>query len=206
MKGIHKPACSTANDAAPQAWIMNRYGFVCLFAAFFNGNRRLRCRRRDDVGRCGGRGTLIHNGNCNPSLAISPLSVSLIKFCFESFSVTEVRCTPLFSARFLTALITAVLMAPIASTADAKQRPALAPSANSLAQNIFSGVSHSHPKVRLDNGRQSCQLSCGCIKSFFSKEVLPSGLGRWNRSRPLLLNLPNEITRTQLRSSRLRRG
>jgi hypothetical protein len=41
MKGIHKPAGSAANDAAPKAWIMNRYGFVCLFAAFFGDNRRM---------------------------------------------------------------------------------------------------------------------------------------------------------------------
>jgi len=121
MKGIHKPACSAANDAAPQAWIMNRYGFVWLFADFFGGNRRLRCRRRDAASRWGGSGTLIHNGNYSPPQAISLLSVSLIKFCFESFSVTEIRCTPLFPARYLTALIAAVLMAPIASAANAKQ-------------------------------------------------------------------------------------
>ena len=166
---------------------MNLYGFVWLFASFFSGNRRLRCRRRDDVGRWGGSGTLIHNGNCSPPQAISLLSVSLIKFCFESFSVTVVRCTPLFPARFLTAWIAAVLMAPIASTADAKYGSAFMPSANSLAQNIFSGVSHPHLKGRLDNGRCSCQLSYGCIKILLRKRGAAIGPRSVARSRPLVL-------------------
>jgi hypothetical protein len=159
---------------------MNHYGFMCLFAAFFSGNRRMQCRRRDDVGRWGGSGTLIHNGNCSPSQAISLLSVSLIKSCFESFSITEVCCALLFPAGFLTTLIAAVLMAPIASAANAKQRHAFVPSANSLAQNIFNDASHLHPKGRLDSSRRSCQLSNGCINIPHTHEVLPLGLGRWN--------------------------
>jgi hypothetical protein len=72
------------------------------------------------------------------------------------------------------------LMAPIASTANAKQRSALAPSANSLTQNIFGSLSHLHLKGRLDSSRQSCQLSNGCINIPHTHEVLPLGLGRWN--------------------------
>jgi hypothetical protein len=58
-------------------------------------------------------------------------------------------------------MVAAVLLAPIAAAADPKYRPATTPSAKPLTQNIFSGVSHPHPKVRLDNGCFSCQLIVG---------------------------------------------
>jgi hypothetical protein len=164
MKRIHEPAGTAANDAVRQARIMNRHGFVCLFAAFFSGNRPMGCRRGDDVCIAGGSGTLIHNGICCPSLAIGSLTVPLIKPSFESFAMAKVCSSPLFPAGLLTASIAAVLMAPITMAANAKECAALVPSANPLSQNIFSSVSHSHLKARLDNGRQTCQLSYGCTK------------------------------------------
>ena len=164
MKRIHEPARTAANDAVRQARIMNRQDFIFLFVAFFGGNRRMGCRPRDDVCGGGGSGTLIHNGICCPSLAIGSLTVPLIKLCFESFSITKVCRAPLFPAGLLTASVAAILMASITMAANAKECAALVPSANPLSQNIFCSVSHPHLKARLDNGRQSCQLSYGCIK------------------------------------------
>ena len=177
MKGIHKSACPAANDAVRHTGIMNRYGFACLFAAFFSDNRRI-CRRKDAASRRRLRGTLIHNGKCSESLAIGFLTVPLIKSPFESFPVTKVCSAPLFPTSFLATLIAAVLMTPITTAANPKYRSAVVPSANPLTQNIFGGVSHLHLKARLDNGHRSCQLSDGCINKPPTHEVLPLGPGR----------------------------
>ncbi len=77
--------------------------------------------------------------------------------------MAKVGSATLLPARFLAASITAVLMPAITTAADPKYRATLPPSANSLTQNIFSAVSHPHPKARLDNGRQSCQLNDGYL-------------------------------------------
>jgi hypothetical protein len=175
MKRIHKPACPAANDAVRHTGIMNRYGFVCLFAAFFSNNRRTICRPKDTAGRRGIRGTLIHNENRSQSLAIGFLSVLLVKSSFESLSVTKVCRAPLFPARLAAAMVTAILLTPIAAATDPKYRPALEPTANPLTQNIFSGVSHSHQKARLDNGCRSCQLNERLNRHPLTREDLPNG-------------------------------
>lgn len=180
MKRIYKPACPAANNAVRHAGIMNRYGSVYLFVAFFSGNRRMICRRKDPASRRVVGGTLIHNGNRSPSLSIGFLAVPLVKPPFESLSVTKVCSAPLFPASFLAAAIAAVLMPPVTAAANPKYRSALMPSANPLTQNIFSSVSHLHLKARLDNGRRSCQLSDGCINKPPMHEVLPLGPDRWH--------------------------
>lgn len=118
--------------------------------------------RRDDVasGRCLG-GTLIHNGNCGQPLSIGFLAVPLVKPSFRRLAVTKVCSATLFPARFAAAMIAAITLTPIAAAADPKYRPTPEPPAKPLTQNIFSGVSHPHPKARLDNSRRSCQLSDG---------------------------------------------
>jgi hypothetical protein len=64
---------------------------------------------------------------------------------------------------FAAAMVTTITVTSIAGTTDPKYRPTIMPSANSLTENIFSGVSHPHLKARLDNGRRSCQLNDGYL-------------------------------------------
>ena len=163
MKRVHKPAWPTADDAIRHSGIMNHSGCMCLFAAIFGGNRREK-HRRDDIasGRFMG-GTLIHNGNCRQPLSIGFLAVPLIKPSFRSLPVTKVCSSTLLPARFVAAMVAAILLAAIAATADPKYRTAPLPPAKPLTENIFSRVSHSHPKARLDNGCRSWQLSFGCV-------------------------------------------
>jgi hypothetical protein len=49
----------------------------------------------------------------------------------------------------------------IAAAADPEDGVAFLPTAKPLPENIFSSVSHSHLKARLDNGCRSCQLNDG---------------------------------------------
>jgi hypothetical protein len=57
------------------------------------------------------------------------------------------------------------LLATIAAAADPKYGVTSSPAAKPLAENIFSNVSHSHLKARLDNGCRSCQLIGGCLEN-----------------------------------------
>ncbi|HEY5503789.1 MAG TPA: hypothetical protein VIK28_01425 [Sedimentisphaerales bacterium] len=66
-------------------------------------------------------GTLIHNGNFCQALSIGFLPVSLIESSFSSFSVTQVRSSPLFSTRFAATMVAAVTLPPIAMEADPEQ-------------------------------------------------------------------------------------
>ena len=163
MKRIHKPACPAADDAVRHSGIMNHSGFVCLFAAISGSNRREKCRHGDiDSGRLNG-GTLIHNGNCCQPLPIGLLAVPLVKPPFRSSSMTEVCSSALLSPCFAAARVAAVSMAAITGTADPEYRAALWPPAKPLTEGIFSRVSHSHPKARLDNGCRKWQLNAGCV-------------------------------------------
>jgi hypothetical protein len=77
--------------------------------------------------------------------------------------MTTVCSSTLLPDCFVAALVTTITMTPITGTTDPKYRPTIMPSANSLTQNIFGGLSHPHPKARLDNGRRSCQLNDGYL-------------------------------------------
>jgi hypothetical protein len=57
------------------------------------------------------------------------------------------------------------LMPAIASTADPEYRAALPPPAKPLTEGIFSRVSHSRPRARLDNGCRKWQPNAGCLES-----------------------------------------
>ena len=149
MKRIHKPARPAADDAARHSGFMKSLGFVRLSAAI-EGSYREKCRRDDAARGENARGTLIHNGNCSQPLAIRSLAVSLIKSSFGRVSMTTVGCSTLLSTSFAAAIVAAVLLTMVAPAADPEKGIAFAPTANPLAQNIFSGLSHLHPKARLD--------------------------------------------------------
>jgi len=163
MKRIHKSACPTADDAVRNSGIMNHSGFLCLFAAIFGANRREKHRREDIASRRFVGGTLIHNGNCCQPSPIGPLAIPLIKSPFWSLPMTKVRSSTLLPARFAAAMVAAILLAAIAATADPKYRATPLRPAKPLTENIFSRVSHSRPKARLDNGCRSWQLNAGCV-------------------------------------------
>jgi hypothetical protein len=140
-------------------------------------------------------GTLIHNGKrCAPS-AIRSLSVALIQSSFQSFSVAEVCGPTLLAAGFGAAMLTAILLAMIAVTADPEYGVTFLPAAKPLTENIFSSVSHSHLRVRLDNGCRSCQLNDGCLENLSTERKLPMDPGRGHDRGLRLLNLPQETTR-----------
>jgi len=163
MKRIHKPSRPTADDAIRHSGIMNHSGFVCLFAATPGSNRWQKCRHGDLYsGRLDG-GTLIHNGNCCQPLPVGLLTVPLVKPPFRSTPMTEVRSSALLSPCFAAARFAAILLAAITGTADPEYRAALWPPAKPLTENIFSRVSHSHPRARLDNGCRKWQLNDGCV-------------------------------------------
>jgi hypothetical protein len=163
MKRIHKPAYPAANAAVRHSGIMNHFGFVCLFAAIFGNNRREKNRRGDFVSRRLLGGTLIHNGKCSQPLPIGLLAVPLIKLPFRSSPMTEVRSSALLSPCFVAAGVAAILMAAITGTANPEYRTALWPPAKPLTEGIYSRVSHSHPKARLDKGCRKWQLNAGCV-------------------------------------------
>jgi len=142
---------------------MNHSGFVCLFAAISGSNRREKNRRGDFVSRRLLGGTLIHNGKCSQPLPIGPLAVPLIKPSFKSSPMTEVRSSTLLPACFTAARVAAILLAAITPTADPEYRAAPLPPAKPLTEGIFSRLSHSHPKARLDNGCRKWQLNAGCV-------------------------------------------
>ena len=152
MKRIHEKASTAADDAAGDPAIVNHSGFLSQFAAFKCGNRRIRHRRDDSAAGISAAGTLIHNGTFRQASTIGSLSVPLIQSCFQGFSVTEVGRTELFTTGFLSATITAVTLTAVATAADPEYGPAFAPPAKPLSENIFEGLSHSHPKARLDIG------------------------------------------------------
>ena len=152
--------------------------------------------RRDDLarGRTSG-GTLIHNGTFYQSQAICSLAVPLIQSCFQGFSVTEVGCAELFPAGFLSATVAAVTMTAVAAAADPEYGPAFAPTTNPLSENIFAGLSHSHPKARLDIGCGSWQPICSVITLALSRDTaLGSGRGH---GRGLLLSRPSRYETTR---------
>jgi hypothetical protein len=85
-------------------------------------------------------------------------------------------------------------MALIAMAANPENCSALVPSANPLTQNIFfSGVSHPHPKARLDNGRQP---NDGDLENLSTRESANGPRSR-TRSGSLLLNLRQKTIRSQ---------
>jgi hypothetical protein len=75
-------------------------------------------------------------------------------------------------------MVTAILLATIATAADPKYGATTAPSAKPLTKNLFRSVSHSHPKARLDNSCRSCQPKDGCVDNLSLREVLPMDPGR----------------------------
>jgi hypothetical protein len=149
-----------------------------LGATGYGKNRWAKSRRDDAASIQGFQGTLIHNGKCGPTPAICSLPVALIQSSFPSLSMAEVCSSTLLSAGFGAATLTAILLAVIAAAADPEDRVTLLPAANSLTENIFSGMSHLHPKARLDNGRRSCQLMDGYLENLSTERKLPMGLGR----------------------------
>jgi len=121
-----------------------------LFDAIGGEHRQAKYRRDDAASIPIVPGTLIHNGKCGATLAIGSLSVALIQPSFHSFSMTEVGCSTLLSTGFGAAVFAAILLAMIATATDPENGVTLLPAAKPLAQNIFSVVSHSHLKARLD--------------------------------------------------------
>jgi hypothetical protein len=92
--------------------------------------------------------------------------------------VAEVCSAALCSAGFDAAMLAAILLAMVAAAAYPEDSVTLLPAANPLTENIFSGMSHLHPKARLDNGRRSCQLMDGYLENLSTERKLPMGLGR----------------------------
>jgi hypothetical protein len=131
---------------------MNHFGFVSLFAAIFGDDRWVKRRRGDIASGWLEGGTLIHNGICRQPCPIGLLSIPLIQSPFRSLPMTKVCSSTLLPARFAAAMVAAVLLTAIAGTANPKYRAAPVCPAKPLTENIFSRVSHSHPKARLDNG------------------------------------------------------
>jgi hypothetical protein len=86
--------------------------------------------------------------------------------------VAEVCRSSLGTTSFVAAAIAAITLSPIAAAAYPENGAAFTPAAKPLTQNIIYGVSHSHPKARLDNGRRSCQLNDGGWTPL-TREVLP---------------------------------
>lgn len=163
MKRIHKPACLAADDAVRRSGIMNHSGFLGLFAAIFGDSRWVKRRREDFVrGRHDG-GTLIHNGNCRQSSSIGLLTVPLVESPFRSSPMTQIRSSTLLPPCFATAMVAAILLAPVTPAADPEYGAAPLCPAKPLPESIFSRVSHSHPKARLDNGCRSWQLNGGSV-------------------------------------------
>jgi len=140
-------------------------------------------------------GTLIHNGKCGSTPAISSLPVALIKSSFQGFSMAEVCSSTLLSAGFGTATLAAILLAVIAAAADPENRVTFVPTAKPLAENIFSVASHSHSKARLDK-RHPNMSAYGMLLM----EPLNQRFYQWTPVADydrglLLLNLPQEATR-----------
>ena len=163
MKRIHKPACPAAADAVRNTGIMNQSGFLCLFAAIFGDGRCVKRRRGDFVrGRLDG-GTLIHNGNCRQPSSICSLAVPLVESPFRSAPMTEICSSTLLPPRFAPATLVAILLAAVTPAANPEYGAAPMCPANPLPENVFSRLSHSHPKARLDNGCRSWQLIGGCV-------------------------------------------
>jgi hypothetical protein len=87
------------------------------------------------------------------------------------------------------------LLAVIATAADPKYGVTSSPAAKPLAESIFSIVSHSHRKARLDNRHRPCQLMHGYLENLSTR-----GCCQWTPVADhdrglLLLNLPQETTR-----------
>jgi len=163
MKRIHKPACPAAEDAVRHSGIMNHSGFLGLFAAIFGDGRSVKRRREDFVrGRLDG-GTLIHNGNCRQPSSIGLLTVPLVEPPFRSAPMTEICSPTLLPPRFAPATVVAILLAAVTPAADPEYGAAPLCPANPLPENVFSRLSHSHPKARLDNGCRSWQLNGGSV-------------------------------------------
>ena len=126
---------------------------------------------------------MIHNGTFCQAETIGPLAIPLIQSCFQGLSVTEVRCTALFPTRFLPTTVTAVPMSAVAAAVDPEDRSTFAPSTNSLSENIFAELSHSHPKARLDIGCSSWQLRNYNTVNLSLRDVV-NGLRSLIRSEP----------------------
>jgi hypothetical protein len=135
------------------------------------------------------RGTLIHNGVFCQASTICSLAIPLIQSCFQGLSVTEVRCTALFPARFLPTTVTAITMTAVTAAVDPEDRSTFAPSTNSLSENIFAGLSHSHPKARLDIDCSSWQLRNYNLVNLSLRDVV-NGLRSLTRSEPPSPALP----------------
>jgi hypothetical protein len=157
---------------------MNHSARVSWFAAVFSGERQIKCRHGDLASRTFLEGTLIHNGGCSQPAPISPLTIPLVQPPFWSLAMTTVRRSTLLPARFVAATVAAILMAPVTAAADPEYRAALRPPAKPLTEKIFSCVSHSRPKARLDNSSRSWQLNGGCVDNLSQREVLPMDPGR----------------------------
>ena len=142
---------------------MNHSGFECWFAAIFGGDWRENHRHEDFASGKPDRGTLIHNGNCCPPSPIGPLTVPLVKPPFRSAPMTEVCGSTLLSPSFAPAMLGAISLAAVTPAANPEYGAAPLGPAKPLTENIFSRVSHSHPKARLDNGCRSWQLNAGCV-------------------------------------------
>jgi len=121
-----------------------------LFAAIAGENQQRKYRRDDVASVQIFGGTLIHNGKCCTPPPIGSLPVPLIESSFRSFSVAEICGSSLLAARFGAAMIATILLATIATAAEPEYGVTSSPAANPLAENNFSGVSHPHPKARLD--------------------------------------------------------
>jgi hypothetical protein len=188
MKRIHESANPATDATTRRSGIMNRSADECLPADIY-------CRREDLASGQLFNGTLIHNGNCREPLSIGSLAIPLIKSSFESLPVTEVCRSTLGATSLVAAVIAAITLAPITTTAYPENGAAPTPAAKPLTQNIICGVSHSPPKARLDNGRRSCQLNGGGMDASHYERICQNGPRSVARSGSLLLSLPQNSTR-----------
>jgi hypothetical protein len=120
--------------------------------------------------------------------------------------MAEVCSSTLLAACFGAAMLAAILLAMIAAAADPEDGVAFLPAAKPLTQNIFSVVSHAHPKARLDNRRRSCQLMDDCLANLSTERFCHWTPVADHDRGLLLLDLPQETTRLFcMMSLRLRR-
>ena len=181
--------------ARPTADHAVRYSRFLAFASISVEKRRTESRRDDAARLETPRGTLIHNGKCSATPAVSPLSVALIQFPFRSFSVAQVCGSTLRPAGFYAAPFAAILLAMIAMAANPEDGVTFMPAAKPLTENIFGVGSHSHLKARLDNRQRSCQRMDGYLKNLSTERFCHWTPIAANDRGLFLLNLPQEATR-----------
>jgi hypothetical protein len=134
-----------------------------------------------------------HAGGGQP-LPVGPLAVPVIESSFDALLMTQVCGTTLLAASFGAAAIAAVVLSPVAGTADPERNAAVLSPTKPLTQNNFARVCHSRPKARLDISHTSWQFKAVCVCNLFSE-----GCSQWasvaDTSGASYLCLPRQTTR-----------